>query len=97
MVIILPQSGQLQNYLKGDLAELQNYLWARVESKLLKKKKKKKTCRETYMHGRQEIGPSFPLTDLLVRLSRFHPSLFLSSYAFLLSCGKDATCSSKLA
>ena len=63
MVIILPRSGKLQNYLKGDLAELDNYLWARVESKLLQKKKEEKTCRETYMHGRQEIGRSFPLAD----------------------------------
>ena len=42
MVIILPQGGQLQNYLKRDLADLENYLLVRVEFKLLKKKKKKK-------------------------------------------------------
>ena len=44
MVIILPQGGQLQNYLQGDLADLENYryLWVRVESKRSKKKKKKK-------------------------------------------------------
>ena len=30
MVIILPQGGQLQNYLKLDLGELENHLWAHV-------------------------------------------------------------------
>ena len=40
MVIILPQRGQLRNYLKGDLAELENYMWERVESKLLTQIKK---------------------------------------------------------
>ena len=37
MVIILPQGGQLQNYLKLDLGELENHLWAHVESKSSKK------------------------------------------------------------
>ena len=36
-VIILPQRRQLQNYLKRDLAELENYLWAQVQSKSSKK------------------------------------------------------------
>ena len=40
MVIILPPGGQLQNYLKLDLGELENYFWAHVESKISKKKKK---------------------------------------------------------
>ena len=38
MAIILPQGGQLQNYLKLDLGELENHLWAHVESKISKKK-----------------------------------------------------------
>ena len=37
---IIPQRDRLQSYLTGDLAELENYLWARVEFKLLKKKAK---------------------------------------------------------
>ena len=43
MVIILPHGGQLQNYLKLDLGELENHLWAHVESKssIAKEKKKK--------------------------------------------------------
>ena len=45
MVIILPQGGQLQDYLKLDLCELENHLWAHVESK---SSKKEKTCRATY-------------------------------------------------
>ena len=53
MVIILPRSGQLQNYLKGDLAELENYLWARVESKLLKKKKKEEKNLPRNIHARK--------------------------------------------
>ena len=69
MVIILPQSGQLQNYLKGDLAELENYLWARVESKRSKTKKIRATY--MYVHGWQEIGRSFS------RLSRFHPPFYI--------------------
>ena len=36
---ILPQGGQLQNYLKLDLGEFENHLWAHVESKSSKKKK----------------------------------------------------------
>ena len=38
MVIILPPGGQLQNYLKLDLGELENRLWAHVESKISKKR-----------------------------------------------------------
>ena len=34
MVIILPQRGQVKNYLKRDLDELENSLWAGVESNI---------------------------------------------------------------
>ena len=35
---ILPHGGQLQNYLKLDLGELENQFWAHVESKSSQKK-----------------------------------------------------------
>ena len=92
MVIILPQWGQLQNYLKGDLAELENYLWARVESKRSKPKTKKKLAEEhtcTCTDGKK-------LDGILVGYHAFIHH-FISSYAFLLSCGKDGTYSSKFA
>ena len=64
MVIILLQRGQLQNYPKGDVAELENYLWVRVESRLLKK-----NCQATYLHAWQELGRSFPLAEQAITLS----------------------------
>ena len=60
MVIILHQGGQLQNYLKLDLGELENHLWGDVEPK---SSKKKKNCRATYVHGWPGIGQSFPSAE----------------------------------
>ena len=82
MVIILPQGGHLQNYLKLDLGELENHLWAHVESKISKKKKKKKKLagQHTCTDGWELDGPFHRQSSL----SRFHPP-FYSSYAVLLS------------
>ena len=84
MVIILPHRGQLQNYLKGDLAELEKSLCARVKSKLLKKNAEQHhTCTDDKKLDGSLVG--------------YHAFIhhFISSYAFLLSCGKDGTYSSK--
>ena len=65
----VPQRSQLQNYLKRDLAELENYLWAQIEPKTQKKKKiaEQHTCTDD-----KNIGPS-----MQSRLSRFHPPFYL--------------------
>ena len=87
MVIILPQGGQLQSYLKLDFGEIENHLWAHVESKISKKKKKKKKKERkklaglhTYTDG-QELDSPFHRQS---SLSRFHPPFYISSYAVLL-------------
>ena len=71
MVIILPQGGQLQNYLKPDLGELENHLWAHVESKSSKKiaRQHKLTCTDG-----QELDSPFHRQS---SLSRFHPPFYI--------------------
>ena len=75
MVIILPQGGQLQNYLKLDLGELENHLWAHVESgpKSQKKIKKKLAEQHTCTDGQELDGPFHQQSSL----SRFHPSFYI--------------------
>ena len=63
------QRRQLQNYLKRNLAELANYLWAQVQSKSSKKKKNCWAWACTECHGWQEIRQSFPLAELAMSLS----------------------------
>ena len=70
MVIILPQRGQLQNYLKLDLGELENHLWAHVESK---GSKKKIAGQHTCTDG-QELDSPFHRQS---SLSRFHPPFYV--------------------
>ena len=67
MAIILPQGGQLQNYLKLDLGELENHLWAHVQSK--SSKKKKNLPGNTRARTVLSIGKS--------SLSRFHPPFYI--------------------
>ena len=70
MVIILPHGGQLQNYLKLDLGELENHLWAHVESKSSKKRKKlagQRTCTDG------QDGPFHRQSSL----SHFHPPFYI--------------------
>ena len=85
MVIILPQGGQLQNYLKLDLGELENYLWAHVESKILKKKKKKKKKKNLPGNIRARMARNW--TVLTIGRLAYHAFIhhFISSYAVLLS------------
>ena len=62
MVIFLPQRGQLQNYLKLDLAELENYLWTQVESKRSKKvsEQQRTFCRHHDVQWDVCKSPGFP-------------------------------------
>ena len=80
MVIILPQGGQLQNYLKLDLGELENHLWAHVESKISKKKKKN-------LPGNIRARMARNWTVLSIGRVAYHAFIhhFISSYAVLLS------------
>ena len=75
MVIILPQGGQLQNYLKLDVGELENHLWAHVESKSSKKN----------LPG--NIRARMARTVLSIGRVAYHAFIhhFISSYAVLLS------------
>ena len=70
MVIILPQGGQLQNDLKLDFGELENHLWAHVESKSSKKK----------IAGQHTCTDGQELDSLFHRQrspSRFHPPFYI--------------------
>ena len=63
--------------LKLDLGELENHLWAHVESKISKKKKKKKLAgQHTYTDGQELDGPYHRHAFI---------QHFISSYAVLLS------------
>ena len=79
MVIILPQGGRLQNYLKLDLGELENHLWAHVESKISKKKRN--------LPG--NIRARMARNRMVLSIGRvaYHAFIhhFISSYAVLLS------------
>ena len=77
MVIILPQGGQLQNYLKLDLGELENHLWAHVESKSSTKK----------LPGNIGARMARNWTVLSIGRVAYHAFIhhFISSYAVLLS------------
>ena len=77
MVIILPHGGQLQNYLKLDLSELVNHLWAHVESKSSKNN----------LPGNIRARMARNWTVLSIGRVAYHAFIlhFISSYAVLLS------------
>ena len=77
MVIILPHGGQLQNYLKLDLGELVNHLWAHVESKNSKNN----------LPGniRARMGRSWTVLSIGKRAYHAFIHHFISSYGVLLS------------
>ena len=77
MIIILPHGGQLQNYLKLDLGELVNHLWAHVESKSSKNN----------LPGNIRARMARNWTVLSIGRVAYHAFIhhFISSYAVLLS------------
>ena len=112
MVIILPQVGQMKNYFKLDLGELETTCGRMLSRKAQKKIAGQHTCTD-----RQELDSPFHRQS---SLSRFHPRFYIlvrcsSFFLFfrlilkdspaekfipdrgISSCGKDGTYSSKLA